>query len=85
MFSDCGSWKNFHDLEDSLTLEELAELFDIAVEKQNRFAKLLAAMNGVELEDSDSVKYSSEDVYTEILSVEDLVGLEYGLGYAVAD
>lgn len=62
VFSDCGAWKNFHDLEDSLTLEELGELYDIAVEKQNRFMKMMAALQGVELEDTSDVQSNKKAV-----------------------
>lgn len=56
VFSDCGAWKNFHDLEDSLTLEELAELYDIAIEKQNRFVKALFGAQGIDLGNDSDVK-----------------------------
>lgn len=96
MFSDCGAWKNFHDLEDSLTLEELGELYDIAVEKQNRFIQMMAAIQGVDLGDSSDVQsdrkkipMSSDEAMRMmdnkfITSADDLTDFQYGLGYEVA-
>ena len=95
VFSDCGAWKNFHDLEDSLTLEELSELYDIAVEKQNRLFKFMAMVNGLDVEEDSSVKSGKGKVPRSsaeaeamaqseskfITSAEDLSGFQYGLGY----
>lgn len=90
VFSDCGAWKNFHDLEDSLTLEELSELYDIAVERQNRMIKMMAAINGVDLEDNNGVSsdkripMSSDDRVIPIRGADDISQLGYGLGYESA-
>lgn len=91
VFADCGAWKNFHDLEDSLTLEELTELYDIAVERQNRVARLIGGAYGLDLEESGPVSseqgknipMSSEEIqsYNVIHGADDIKGLPYGLGY----
>lgn len=99
MFSDCGAWKNFHDLEDSLTLEELSELYDIAVEKQNRLFQVLAKVNGIDVEEETSVNSSKKRIPMSsdeaermsmnenkfIKSGEDLSGFQYGLGYETVE
>lgn len=90
VFSDCGAWKNFLDLEESLTLEELGELYDIAVEKQNRFIKMMGAMQGVEFEEPSNV-YSKKgeddwmkptnERYLITPGAQELEDFQYGLGY----
>lgn len=79
-------------------MEELIELYDIAVEKQNRLIKMMAAINGLDLEDSTSVNSSKGRVPMSsdeaeawsmnqnkyIHNADDLTGFEYGLGYEVA-
>jgi len=51
VFAECGSWKHWDDLENSLTLEELVELYDIAAERQMRLAKVIAGAFGAEFGD----------------------------------
>lgn len=51
VFSECGAWKNFHDLEDSLSLDELMELFEASIERQNRIIKTLASAMGATFEE----------------------------------
>lgn len=46
-----GHWKNFDELESSLSVEELSAILDASREKEKRGNKFLAAINGVELED----------------------------------
>jgi len=46
-----GQWKNFDELESSLSLEELTALLEISRKKSYEDKKFLAAVNGVELED----------------------------------
>jgi hypothetical protein len=79
VFSECGSWKNFEDLEDSLNLEELLELYQSAIERFNRMAKLMvSAMGGTIEEPSNSSPKNS--VYDQ----HDLAQLPIGIGYEVA-
>jgi len=53
VFSDCGAWKNFYDLEDSLSLDELLALFGAAIKRQNRLIRTIAAAMGAEMEDEE--------------------------------
>jgi len=46
-----GQWKNFDELESSLSLEELTALLEISRKRSYEDKKFLAAINGVELED----------------------------------
>lgn len=51
MFAECGSWKNFIDLEDSLSLDELLALYEISIERQNRLMRTVAAAMGAEIDE----------------------------------
>lgn len=53
VFAECGSWKNFIELEESLTLEELFELYDITMKRQNRLSMTIAAAFGAEVDVSE--------------------------------
>lgn len=64
-------------MEDSLTLEELIELYDISHERQNRLLKTVAAAFGAEVEESSSSGGQKNPVYDQ----HDLVGLPIGIGY----
>lgn len=49
-----GHWKNFDELESSLSVEELSAILDASREKEKRGNKFLAAINGVDLEEEES-------------------------------
>ncbi len=74
MFAECGSWKNFWDLEDCLSLDELLELYDIANERQIRIAKVMAAAMGADVSD-DSGQSGGDNNYSPSSS------LPFNLGY----
>lgn len=66
MFAECGSWKNFTELEDELTLEELSELYAATIERNNRFIRVIAMAMGAELGEEpgaskNNVPLSSEE------------------------
>ena len=46
-----GHWKNFDELESSLSLEELTALLDISRKKDREDKKFSAALQGVELDE----------------------------------
>lgn len=54
VFSECGAWKNFWDLEDSLTLEELLVLYDAAMTRSYRVAKVVAMAMGADVDLSEN-------------------------------
>lgn len=61
-----GHWKNFDDLEESLTLPELYELYGAIKDREYREMKVVAAMNGVDIEEDSKEKVKSfEDVKRE--------------------
>lgn len=45
-----GHWKNFDELESSLSVDELSAILDASREREKRGNKFLAAINGVDLE-----------------------------------
>lgn len=49
VFCECGSWKNFLELEDSLSLDELLELYEAAMERQERLLRITAAAMGADV------------------------------------
>lgn len=53
VFAECGAWKNFWDLEESLSLDELMELFDISIERQNRVMRMMAAAMGADIDEPE--------------------------------
>jgi hypothetical protein len=49
VFCEAGAWKNFHDLEDSLSLDELLELYEASIERFDRNVRVLAAAVGADV------------------------------------
>lgn len=90
---EVGVWKNFGDLEDSLTLEELSELYISSMKRQSRLMKMVAASMGaeVDLDDDDDDEYDSRstnefglpnpDSDSTIIDQYDIQALPFGLGY----
>lgn len=48
-----GHWKNFEDLEESLTIDELNAILDAARERQEREWRFAASLKGIDLPSSD--------------------------------
>lgn len=73
-----GHWKNFDELESSLSLEELTALIDASRKKSYEDKKFMAAIQGVELEDDSS----DEDVLDlkGLAAQQDGFGIDHGLG-----
>lgn len=101
VFAECGAWKNFIDLEESLSLDELIELYDMSVERQNRLAKVVASALGADVSDMPS-KYDEKSSQPNIVHegaydpkkggrIPDAVEGEFieslpiGLGYSIID
>ena len=62
VFCECGSWKNFYDLESSLSLDELVVLYEAAIDRQQRLLMSIAASMGAEVDmPDDSSKYVYSD------------------------
>lgn len=53
-----GIWKNFDDIEENLTMEELQQILKSQAEKEERQFKAMAAINGIDLdEDEEAVTF----------------------------
>ena len=80
---EVGAWKNFYDLEDSLTIEELMELYDSSVDRQMRLVRTIGSALGAEFEDTSNggdyslPKPDADVVYDQY----DLQQLPFGIGY----
>lgn len=53
VFAECGAWKNFIDLEDSLSLDELLELYEAALKRQERLMRTIGAAMGATFDDDE--------------------------------
>ena len=70
-----GHWKNFDELESNLSIDELMAVIKASREKENRNNKFLAAINGVDLEES-----SEETVTQDIKSLRGFQANNEGFG-----
>lgn len=57
VFAECGAWKNFIDLEDSLSLDELMELYEASFKRQERLMKTIGAAMGATFEDDEEESF----------------------------
>lgn len=55
-----GSWTNYEHLEESLTIDELIETFDIISENRVKEMEFLAKLNGAEVKSSGSSSPQTE-------------------------
>jgi len=68
VFCECGSWKNFEDLETSLSLDELIVLYEATIERQQRLLMAVASSMGADIDipdDSDKYIYSDSESNSE--------------------
>lgn len=74
-----GHWKNYDELEESLTIEELILTVESIRDREHRHNKFLAAMQGVDL-DEETV---TRDITTLSGSAAEKAGfgINQGLGY----
>ena len=76
-----GHWKNYDELESNLSLDELMATLNASRDKEQRERKFLAAMQGVDLEDSSK---ESEDVLSLMnskVAKDEGFGFNEGLGF----
>lgn len=57
-----GHWKNYDDLEESLSVDELLKTVSALYERESRHNKFMAAMQGVDLEESKKVAPEENDI-----------------------
>jgi hypothetical protein len=75
MYSYPGTWKNFDDLEENLTKEELFELLLKARELKYENMKFMAALKGIDLE-KDSQKQKFDEVRSRAMARSSGVSVE---------
>jgi hypothetical protein len=81
-----GIWKNYEDLEESLSVDELIKTISAIHEKEARQNKFLAAIQGVELE--PSAPDPGENDVTKLKGYQAAkagFGIGEGLGYVVEE
>lgn len=86
-----GNWKNYDDLEEHLTLEELIETYSAIIDEQNRQQRNLARMMGAKISEPEEFgarepgKYSPDIVTNPIKHAKsgDIFGINNGIGYEV--
>jgi hypothetical protein len=67
---ECGSWKNFDEIEDYLTLDELILLHDAIVKREKHNFRLQAALQGADIGDDEDGYEGDDDLPEEILQME---------------
>ena len=74
-----GRWKNYEDLEESLTLEELTLTVESIRDKEKRHNEFMAAINNIELEEPTA----NEDILnlSGYKAQKEGFGIGMGLGY----
>lgn len=79
-----GQWRNFEDLEECLTLDELVETYIGLRESDNRIIEGMARMWGVEMQ-SGGIDQQEEDEIRDIVSspVQDSSGEQFGVGFGL--
>lgn len=82
VFCECGAWSNLTELEESLLLIELLELYDTTVERQTRLIQSMGAMMGASF--GGSYSGGSENNTVVVYGEEDIGKVPFGLGYEVA-
>lgn len=77
-----GHWKNFDELESNLSIDELMATLKASREKEQRERKFFAAINGVDLEDSqDENPNDVLDLKNKFTAKESGFGIDEGLGF----
>jgi hypothetical protein len=81
-----GRWKNYDEMEEDLTVEELLAAYNAIFKKENRFTKVIAAMWGADIgddEDEGSVQARDITSLTGYTANKVGFGIENGIGYEI--
>ncbi|CAB4185737.1 hypothetical protein UFOVP1119_109 [uncultured Caudovirales phage] len=77
-----GHWRNFDELESSLSVEELSAILDASREKEKRGNKFLAAINGVELDEEENAEpVDISSLKNSMQASQEGFGINEGLGF----
>jgi hypothetical protein len=84
VFAECGAWKNFHELEDSLSFDELLVLFDVTSERFKRNAEVMVGAMGGSI--GGGGEFSSEDDRNiQVADAQSLKQLPFGIGHTTIE
>jgi hypothetical protein len=76
-----GHWKNFDELESSLSIDELNALLKASRDKEEREMKFFAAINGVELDENQETPQDVTALQNPMTSQKEGFGVGEGLGF----
>jgi hypothetical protein len=76
-----GHWKNFDELESSLSINELNALVKALRDKEYREMKFHAAMNGVDLDEGDKDSGDINELKNSRIAKDEGFGVGEGLGF----
>jgi hypothetical protein len=78
-----GHWKNFDELESSLSIDELNALLEASRGKEEREMKFFAALNGVELDEEEKSEEIKDiaSLQNRMTASKEGFGIDEGLGF----
>jgi len=76
-----GHWKNYDELESNLSLEELMITLNASRDKEYRERKFLAAMQGVDLEETSEEPEDVSSLMNARTAQDEGFGINEGLGF----
>ena len=76
-----GHWNNFDELESNLSIDELNAVLEASRGKEEREMKFMAAMNGVDLEESNKEPEDVTTLQNPNLAAKEGFGVGEGLGF----
>jgi len=78
-----GRWKNYEELEESLSLEELMATIEAIRSKDNNDKKFAAAINGVDLDEQNEEEVINDvtDLNSARVAQSEGFGINEGLGF----
>ena len=76
-----GHWKNFDELESSLSIDELIAAVEASRKKEDRHRTFLAAINGVDLEEANAEASDISDLQNSSIAKKEGFGKDEGLGF----
>jgi hypothetical protein len=76
-----GHWKNFDELEENLSLEELNALLEATRKKDYEDKKFMAAIQGVDLDESNQEVEDITTLRNPRIASEEGLGFNEGLGF----
>lgn len=81
-----GRWKNYDELEECLTFEELTAIINALRDKEARENRFMAAIQGIDLDENDTTAPGQKDLgdiknVNGYVAAQEGFGIGMGLGY----